>query len=424
MEADAMQLSDLFRSAEKNTKPIPYQDFVKVGWSQAQYLYYLDLCIHVQAAAICAENLQNLENEGVVEIHTSSRSESMIINIAFKNLVDWLEQGLEQKVEPCFNIDYRISEEKRFLPHQYYSEDSLGTSPYLFKDFDSFRLSIEQLISKALKGKKIEFTEKQKLECSKSVAEANLRALQRRISELEQDICRDLYDISNYPVLADWAQKKAASIQELSKLHNEINEYEEYIEGIGERVGFDVTKNVLYVYKAFIKCERNHHHIISVNAVLKSLSGADILINANYCTECKSYFISYDEYLHYKQMYGVLLGNIVIITNGEYVQASYVPASESPLHLCGYTVSQAEGLTATERQSLLSKLIDYGIMKKPDIIKYLNLFISMNGQRFGNEIATRKWTEDLDFVRRYGMEKQDIAEISKIERYPGYEKLR
>ena len=143
----------------------------------------------------------------------------------------------------------------------------------------------------------------------------------------------------------------------------------------------------------------------------------------NFCKDCKQFFISYSEYLHYRAMYGILIAKIVMISNGEYSNDIDYLASESPLKLCGYSVSQAEGVSTQSRQELLRNLIQSDIIKKTEVIRYLSWFIQMNGQKFGNELAREKWESDLDYVRNLNMSKQDVHLISGIKVYPGYNKL-
>ena len=161
----------------------------------------------------------------------------------------------------------------------------------------------------------------------------------------------------------------------------------------------------------------------SVNAKLLTKNGKPIYLNVNYCKDCKQFFISYSEYLHYRAMYGVLIAKIVMISNGEYSSDIDYLAAESPLKLCGYSVSQAEGLTTQARQDLLRELIELDIIKKTEVIRYLSWFIQMNGQKFGNEIARSKWESDLDYVRGLNTTKQDTHLIAEIKPYPGYNKL-
>lgn len=92
-------------------------------------------------------------------------------------------------------------------------------------------------------------------------------------------------------------------------------------------------------------------------------------------------------------------------------------ALESPLKLCGYNVSQTEGLTSATWHFILSKIIHDGIMSKLDVIHYLEHFINLNGSKKENYAAVEKWREDLEFVHKYDMSIQPRVYISSIKRY-------
>ena len=92
-------------------------------------------------------------------------------------------------------------------------------------------------------------------------------------------------------------------------------------------------------------------------------------------------------------------------------------ATESPLKLCGYNVSQSEGLSAETRQFLLAKIIHDGIMSKLDVIHYLEHFINMNGAKKENALALEKWCSDLDFVHKYNITTQPSIYIQRIQKY-------
>ena len=54
---------------------------------------------------------------------------------------------------------------------------------------------------------------------------------------------------------------------------------------------------------------------------------------------------------------------------------------------------------------------------KWDVIYYLDFFIDMGKRNLGHEIAVAKWENDLEFVRNFDMENQDIVPISEIKKW-------
>ncbi len=173
--------------------------------------------------------------------------------------------------------------------------------------------------------------------------------------------------------------------------------------------------NTLYVCKGTIACKRDGHKLEAATGILLGKNDIVIKINTNYCPQCRKYFIGHDEYVRYRQIYGVLLGNIKI-TNGSFVQSETDLADESILHMCGYSVNQADNLTAAERQGILQYLIDSKVSSKPEIIEYLNFFIKRNGKRQNMEEAVRRWNEDLRWVREYQLNRQRHFEILNIQK--------
>lgn len=45
-------------------------------------------------------------------------------------------------------------------------------------------------------------------------------------------------------------------------------------------------------------------------------------------------------------------------------------------------------------------------MSKPEIIKYLDYFISLNARQINKKLAVKKWKEDLDYVNIFRIDKQ------------------
>ena len=111
-----------------------------------------------------------------------------------------------------------------------------------------------------------------------------------------------------------------------------------------EPVNLAIPQNTLYVCKGLISCNRNSHSVESATGIMLAKNGSIIKINTNFCPQCRKYFISHDEYMRYRKLYGILLGNIKV-TNGSFVGAETDLAEESILHMCGYSVNQTDNLS-------------------------------------------------------------------------------
>ena len=226
-----------------------------------------------------------------------------------------------------------------------------------------------------------------------------------------------LPDEADEPHLSAWAKKKATDIKQIEKIDFLLDLLQHRIDELSGDSVFDAQDSCLYVYKGFIKCLRDHHDIICVNAQIPNAYGKTVSLNVNYCSDCKRFFISYEEYSHYLKQYGTLLIKIILLQNDDYTDYDNNLAAASPLKLCGYSVSMEAGLTTVARQNLLTTVIHNGIMKKSEVIRYLNWFITMQGSKFGNEIAKMKWEQDLRFVRELDCDTQSDHVINNLSIY-------
>lgn len=73
---------------------------------------------------------------------------------------------------------------------------------------------------------------------------------------------------------------------------------------------------------------------------------------------------------------------------------------ESLLMKNGYTVSQEEGLSSTERQRILTMVIRNRIMTPSQIIDHIERMINLRDGQSKYDIACSKWREDIRFVMK------------------------
>lgn len=72
----------------------------------------------------------------------------------------------------------------------------------------------------------------------------------------------------------------------------------------------------LYVYKGQIICRQQKHNVIAATGIFCTKRGEEIKLDIQYCTQCDRYLIEYTSYQYYKNLYGVLIGNIQMIGSG------------------------------------------------------------------------------------------------------------
>ena len=226
-------------------------------------------------------------------------------------------------------------------------------------------------------------------------------------------------ELLNYPGFDDYLEQRANDKPVIINALNLLLRYEESLlkNGKGTADEWEAKPSTLYVCRGGIPCQSNHHSTISVTAVLLGKRDKNIELTVNYCNSCQMLFINEESFQSYKKKYGVIIGNIEFKNMEKHFQNRDSFALESPLMLCGYNVRQQGGLSKEERQYVISRILDRGIMTKSDVIKYLSFFIKRNGKKENNSIAAKKWQEDLNFTLNYKIELQAKVPIKVITAY-------
>lgn len=180
----------------------------------------------------------------------------------------------------------------------------------------------------------------------------------------------------------------------------------------------DKTKNILYIHRGNIVCLKRKHSIESMKARVTTFNDEKVIININHCKTCEKYFINISEYERYMAIYNFLPIHFEMVNhNGDFFIEHDVRAEASPLMLCGYSVSRKHNFSREYRHKVLERIICDGVLSKYEIMKYLDMFIRINGQKYNMDVAVAKWEDDLKFVREYNFDKQRIVRIDKIKAY-------
>lgn len=167
--------------------------------------------------------------------------------------------------------------------------------------------------------------------------------------------------------------------------------------------------NEFLVRKAYGRHRQNGHRLDSVRATVLILpkTGGDprpVEFDAYWCPKCRKYYMTEGTFLRLKRQ-GYICCKVVEEKDlgtkkvGEGVYGKL--ASESILHMYGYTVNQQDDLTERERQTIISFVIENRIQSAQEIAHLLEWLIS---QREGNSrmaVAVSRWKADLSFVRHY-----------------------
>lgn len=216
--------------------------------------------------------------------------------------------------------------------------------------------------------------------------------------------------------IAEWYTIKRALELEHGKLWYIEDQVKRIVETMKKPEKTVGTGASLYIYKGKTLCHQQNHLLVPATAVLHDEYDQEIELDVEYCPQCKRYMLNFVSFESYRERYGVLIGKLrMVSSNG--AGGEFDMAFESPLKLCGYNVSQTEGLSSATRHYILSKIIHDGIMTKLDVIHYLEHFINLNGSKKENSVAAEKWREDLEFVHKYDMSVQPRVFISSIKKY-------
>ena len=125
------------------------------------------------------------------------------------------------------------------------------------------------------------------------------------------------------------------------------------------------------------------------------------------------YFVNQKTYDDFRQQYGLPYVSLNPAP-GEPFPSDPNMAEESILHLYGYNVSAADGLTDRERQDILARLMDYGIVTKEKIMRHVEYMIFLREKDPVMQTAVMKWRRDLAFVSTYRLSDQRTIWINHV----------
>ena len=406
-----MTIYDVFNLYYIRDFPIPFEKFQEIGWTENKFVKYLSICEKIRAAGILLDDYFKNNSPHFSDILKNS------IDRYYENLTNLI---LEDDVKP--NENYRI--DAQFVVANIKMFGFSDFDKYLYLDSDSFRCFIEYAISRTINQKPMVLFDENEI----------------TLDDLNSDLIYFLLKQAEFQNYNDDEKPNFNSYSELLKWHIRRNEYNllyltsdtsqcenilekriaecrELIKEKMESSVFSFKDHILYVHKGNIVCQRNSHSIICVQAKIPTTDDTFVTLNANFCCDCKRFFVNYYEYQQCMKLNHALIGKFQFTKSGNYYDGFNIRNPESLLKLCGYDVSQATGLTTKGRQKILQSIMTNGILKKHELINYLILFITANGKRTGNEIACQKWEDDLTFVRNYNMVRQPISYIKEIKKY-------
>lgn len=385
---------------------IAYREFMDFGWTSDQYFDYCRRCSCVRALLIEECVLQRKQNDQIQE--------------GIDNLFRWIEEAAGVWFQISYDLVYSLRNQIRYFTDE---EMKLHALPDVFRSEEDFRRILEEHICFSLSDPEPVSVEVAPICETKEKANRLYSELQEEVERIIDSLEDMELDFKSQEELYAWARKVASRLESIRELENRMQSLDSRLEELENGAEFDSKINTLYVCKGIIRCERLAHHIMPVVAAIPDINGKIRKLNVNYCLDCKLFFISYSEYMHYIEKYGALIAKFLLVESWQSGDFTSSLAQESPLKLCGYSASREAGYSREQREYLLSQLMENGVISKPEIIRYLSWFIRVNGERFGNETAREKWKSDLAFTRDYEIHRQEEHPVQDIRRYPGARRI-
>lgn len=124
-------------------------------------------------------------------------------------------------------------------------------------------------------------------------------------------------------------------------------------------------------------------------------------VNASYCYECDRFTILKNDFNNIKDV-------IICKVIDETYEYSSAPKEEfevepktSILYSYGYNVKTQSNLSEEQRHTILSAIMEAGIMNKRDIVNHITTLIDRGSKISSWKSATHKWKQDREFVSQY-----------------------
>lgn len=185
-------------------------------------------------------------------------------------------------------------------------------------------------------------------------------------------------------------------------LHDELNALEDLRYRLQEILDQPTiytlsSHDFLHVITGEDTCARDNHLVFDIKVEMTFADGHSRHFVIRRCAACKQYRIGYSAFQRIVDEHGFPK---VMIQYGDLQDAGidgcWKDSSVFSQH--GYSTSLTAGLTATQRQAILTQLIKCGYCSRQEAIAYLNNRISYNGKKPENWLAVKKWQEDLTYI--------------------------
>ena len=124
-------------------------------------------------------------------------------------------------------------------------------------------------------------------------------------------------------------------------------------------------------------------------------------MNLTYCNQCDKYIMLKSDF---KSISGIIACEVVDETtsyNYNNSDSIEISQSESLLYKYGYNVKTKENISDKQRHLILAAVIESGILTRDQICSHLGTLIERGSKIDRWKLATQKWTQDRQYVKKY-----------------------
>ena len=178
--------------------------------------------------------------------------------------------------------------------------------------------------------------------------------------------------------------------------------------------------NDLIVRSRIKTCANKDHTIRSVIAIVCVFSPPrgvfEVAVDAFCCPQCKRYYVLQKAFDRLQKK-GALCCKIITKQGSQYdflARNSLGLSDKSIYKSLGYNVNADEGLSASERRSVLDFVIQNGFRTQKETIEFLQWLISYNGKGANMGKAVQKWESDIEYLINGGSPNAERVKIDRI----------
>lgn len=124
-------------------------------------------------------------------------------------------------------------------------------------------------------------------------------------------------------------------------------------------------------------------------------------MNLTYCNQCDKYIMLKSDF---KSISGIIACEVIDETtsyNYNNSDSIEISQSESLLYKYGYNVKTKENISDKQRHLILAAVIESGILTRDQICSHLDTLIERGSKIDKWKLATQKWTQDRQYVKKY-----------------------